>query len=247
MSSSNSDGDYNPMADDDATALEDPVPSSSSSGKRKATQPNDGTDVSGRAGCSDGGSGSSIKKKARPSKMAIIDSDEDDTMDGDGVGGGGGGGTGSGAVGAAGAGGAAGACGVAGDAGEEEEVGNHRKKLKRDKLGRLLLNVGFTGARAGDVLEGAQDDTAGVVMKVVSGVVHAPLKVRRLVDGASDLREEFVAAVMRQQGTLFFLLTSALIPSRGGGWRGTCVDIVSTIVLLPLATNSGYWFFSSPC
>lgn len=154
----------------DADADDGPTAATAATGKRKMAPPERGSSEAA-------GSNSTGKQKTKKSKIGVIESDDDD--DDDVMAGG----------------------GVAASSGTpEEEVGNHRKKLKRDKQGRLLLNVGFTGARAGDVLEGSQDDTQGVVMKVASGVVYAPLKVRRLVDGASDLRDEFVLAVMRQHG-----------------------------------------------
>ena len=46
-----------------------------------------------------------------------------------------------------------------------------RQQPKRSTDGKLLLTVGITGARAGNIIEGSAVDTVGVVLRVVRGTI----------------------------------------------------------------------------
>ena len=68
-----------------------------------------------------------------------------------------------------------------------------RQQPKRSTDGKLLLTVGITGARAGDIVEGSAVDTVGVVLRVVRGICLAPDKLKETLDQA-----EVVSAVARK-------------------------------------------------
>lgn len=58
----------------------------------------------------------------------------------------------------------------------------HDSKSK-NKSSSVDINVGLTGARAGDILHGCGEDTANVILKIDSGgIVYAPSIVRRTVE-----------------------------------------------------------------
>ena len=72
--------------------------------------------------------------------------------------------------------------------------------------GKFPLTVGITGARAGDVLRGVEEtsagaagDTANVVLRLVSGSVAAPAIIRRSVEAEVGL-ERLLSAVAQQFG-----------------------------------------------
>lgn len=80
-------------------------------------------------------------------------------------------------------------------AGEQPELEPKKKKMKRTAAGHLLLTVGLTGARAGDTLEGCAEDSQGVVLRIATGIVHAPGKILRQVP-----REEVVTSIAKHFG-----------------------------------------------
>lgn len=67
------------------------------------------------------------------------------------------------------------------------------------KTAAVPIDVGLTGARAGDTLQGCGTDTVNVVLRIDSGEVTAPAVLRRSVEGAVG-REAVVASFAKAMG-----------------------------------------------
>ena len=78
-----------------------------------------------------------------------------------------------------------------------------RKQYRKGHAAQILLSVGLTGARVGDLLRGLEHASGGdvmnVVLRVVSGVISAPAIIRRSAE-AEFGREALIEAVAKHFG-----------------------------------------------